>query len=265
MDTLQLVVLALVQGLTEILPISSSAHLVLVPHIAGWPDQGLSFDVALHIGTAIAIIAYFRADLARMTAAWFGSISQRRLDPDSRLMWGVLLGTIPAGLAGLLIGDFVETELRSPRFIACTLMVFALILWLADARGTRKREVASIGIHDAIIIGIAQAIALMPGVSRSGITMTAGLALGLTRQSAARFSFLLSLPIVLLAGALKMAQLALSPEPAHWPTLVLAAALSGVITFLCIHAFLKLLTHIGMLPFVIYRLILGVALLLYFG
>jgi undecaprenyl-diphosphatase len=264
-DSLQIVVLALVQGLTEILPISSSAHLALVPHIFNWPDQGLSFDVALHIGTAIAIIAYFRADLARMTTAWFGSIAQRKLDTDSRLMWGVLLGTIPAGLAGLLIADFVETELRSPRFIACTLIGFALLLWLADVRGARKREVASIGIRDAIIIGIAQAIALMPGVSRSGITMTAGLALGLTRQAAARFSFLLSLPIVLLAGTLRMAQLAVSPEPAHWPTLILASALSGIITFLCIHFFLKFLARAGMLPFVIYRLILGVGLIVYFG
>jgi undecaprenyl-diphosphatase len=130
MDILQIVVLALVQGLTEILPISSSAHLVLVPALTGWPDQGLSFDVALHIGTAIAIIAYFRSDLRRMTAAWFGSIAERRLDSDSQLMWGVLLGTIPAGVAGLLFADLVETQQRSPLFIAFTLIIFSLLLLL---------------------------------------------------------------------------------------------------------------------------------------
>ena len=265
MDTLQIVVLALVQGLTEILPISSSAHLVLVPALTGWPDQGLSFDVALHIGTAIAIIAYFRSDIGRMINAWLASITQRRLDSDSRLMWGVLLGTIPAGIAGLLFADFVETQLRSPLFIAFTLIIFALLLWLADARGARRREVATIGIRDAIIIGFAQAVALMPGVSRSGITMTAGLALGLTRQAAARFSFRLSLPVVLLAGLLKMTDLAMSPEPAHWPTLFFAAALSGIVTYLCIHFFLKFLARAGMLPFVIYRLALGVGLLVVFA
>lgn len=265
MDLIQIVVLALLQGLTEFLPISSSAHLILVPQITGWPDQGLVFDVAVHVGTLSAVVLYFHRQLVVMGREWGGSLVGRGLTPDARLAWAVLFGTIPVGLAGLLFSDVVETQLRSPLVIAAATIGFALLLWWADARGARRRDEHSIGWGDVLIIGIAQAIALIPGTSRSGITMTAGLMVGLTREAAARFSFLLSIPVIVLAGGLETLQLIERPAEAHWDVLLLGAALSGVSAYLCIHFFLKLLERIGMLPFVVYRLVLGVGLFLIFA
>ncbi|MDX1587369.1 MAG: undecaprenyl-diphosphate phosphatase [Oleiphilaceae bacterium] len=264
MDILQIIVLALVQGLTEILPVSSSAHLVLVPVFTGWRDQGLSFDVALHVGTVMAVILYFRKDLFTMATAWLRSVTGGGNSQEAQLAWGVILGTIPAGAAGLLLGGMVETHLRSPFFVAFTLIGFALLLWFADIRGKRQREVSSIGISDAVMIGMAQALALMPGVSRSGVTMTAGLALGLTRVAAARFSFLLSVPVILAAGSLETVHLVRSEEAVEWAPLFWGALLAGITTYACVHLLLKLLNRVGMWPFVLYRLVLGTGLLILF-
>ena len=265
MDFTPIVLLALVQGLTEFLPISSSAHLILVPILTGWQDQGLAFDVAVHVGTLAAVVVYFRRELLRMAREWLVSLTGRRLTVDAKLAWAVIVATIPAGLAGLLLDDLVEHILRSPLVIALATVGFGLLLWWADATGKRVRGEHQIGWRDVVVIGLAQALALIPGTSRSGITMTAGLAMGLTREAAARFSFLLSIPIILAAGGLETLKLADAPQPVAWDVLVSGAVLSGVSAFFCIHFFLKLLERVGMLPFVIYRLVLGVFLLAVFA
>ena len=208
MDTVQTILLALLQGLTEFLPISSSAHLILLPRLLGWEDQGLAFDVAVHVGTLLAVILYFHEDVRRLLLAWFASIVNRQMSADARLAWLVVLGTIPAALTGLLLDDVIETHLRSPLVIALTTIGFGVLLGVADQRGRQARREDSLSVMDVVWIGLAQALALIPGTSRSGVTMTAALALGLTRTAAARFSFLLSIPVILMAGSYKTLQLA---------------------------------------------------------
>ncbi|MCW9023348.1 MAG: undecaprenyl-diphosphate phosphatase [Gammaproteobacteria bacterium] len=264
MTLIQIIVLAILQGLTEFLPISSSAHLILFPKINGWDDQGLAFDVAVHVGTLAAVVWYFRYEIVSMTQDWLQSLAQRKKVGDSTLVWAVGFGTIPVGLAGLLFKDVIETSLRSPLVIAATTIIFGLLLWWADALGKRQRTEHSIGWRDIVVIGVAQAIALIPGTSRSGITMTAGLMMGLTRAAAARFSFLLSIPVIILAGGLSTLDLIQGTEAVDWNALVIGAVLSAISAYLCIHVFLKLLERIGMLPFVIYRMALGVLLLFLF-
>lgn len=264
MDLLQIALLALLQGLTEFLPISSSAHLILLPIIANWPDQGLAFDVAVHVGTLTAVIIYFRHTLRTLIIDWWQSILQKKTIGDSRLAWAVLFGTIPVGLAGLLLGDLIEIYLRSPLVIAATTISFGLLLGWADWTGKRQRSEHQLNWKDVLIIGIAQAVALVPGTSRSGITMTAGLILGLSRDAAARFSFLLSIPVIILAGGLKTFELTSSPTQTDWTVLASGVIFSAISAYLCIYLFLKLLERIGMAPFVIYRLLLGAILLVLF-
>ncbi|WP_297807584.1 undecaprenyl-diphosphate phosphatase [uncultured Methylophaga sp.] len=261
MTFMQILLLAMLQGLTEFLPVSSSAHLILLPIIANWQDQGLAFDVAVHVGTLSAVVFYFRHTLRKITADWWQSLLRRTAVGDSRLAWAVGFGTIPVGLAGLLLGDFIETALRSPLVIAITTIGFGLLLGWADWQGKRQRDEYSLGWRDVIIIGVAQALALIPGTSRSGITITAGLMLGLTRDAAARFSFLLSIPVILLAGGLKSVELVQSPLSVDWTALLTGAVLSAISAYICIFLFLKMLARMGMWPFVVYRLILGAILL----
>ncbi|WP_428634442.1 undecaprenyl-diphosphate phosphatase [Sedimenticola sp.] len=257
MELMHIILLAIVQGLTEFLPISSSAHLILFPKLNGWADQGLAFDVAVHVGTLSAVIWYFRHDITVILRDGFASLAQRKKVGDSNLFWAVGLGTIPVGLAGLLFKDLVETSLRSPLVIAATTIIFGLLLWWADVQGRRVRNEHTIGWRDVLVIGIAQAIALIPGTSRSGITMTAGLMMGLTRAAAARFSFLLSIPVIVLAGGLNALELIQAAQPVDWTALGLGVLFSAVSAYLCIVLFLRMLERIGMLPFMIYRLILG--------
>lgn len=264
MDIFQQIVLAVIQGLTEFLPISSSAHLILAPKLLGWQDQGLVFDVAVHVGTLCAVVIYFRQQLAHMTHDWFGSIRSRQLTAESRLAWGVLLGTIPVGLCGLLFKDSIELYLRSPVVIALSTILFGLLLWWSDYYGRQQRDEYSLTWLDILFIGVAQAIALIPGTSRSGITMTAALIAGLNRQAAARFSFLLSIPVITLAGLLAMKDLLQQQVNIEFSAIVTGTIISGVTAYACIHLFLKLLERIGMLPFVIYRLVLGAVLLVLF-
>jgi undecaprenyl-diphosphatase len=265
MEWFQVLVLALIQGITEFLPISSSAHLILVPVLTGWKDQGLAFDVAVHLGTLMAVVLYFRDELMSMTRDWIGSVSGKGMQGDARLAWGVLLGTIPVGLAGLLFKDVIETQLRSGEVIIATTIIFGLLLGYADWRAKQERSEHQIRWLDVLIIGIAQAIALIPGTSRSGITMTAGLMVGLTREGAARFSFLLSIPVIVLAGGLKLLDLIESAGPVDWMVLIVGTLISCVSAFLVIHYFLQILKRIGMWPFVIYRLVLGVFLIFFLG
>jgi undecaprenyl-diphosphatase len=257
MDYVQAIVLAIVQGLSEFLPISSSGHLILIPHFFGWSDQGLAFDVAVHIGTLLALLLYFRRQLGTMLTAWLDSVFRHRHSRDSRLAWQILVATVPVGVTGLLLGDFIEANLRSPLFVAGTLSFFGILMYLADRLSRGDRDEFSLSWPQALAIGCAQALALMPGTSRSGITMTAGRALGLSRSGAARFSFLLAIPGIGAAGAYEGLKLVTSPAPVDWQPMVVGvvfAALSGIA---CIHFLIRFIERIGLLPFTIYRLILA--------
>ena len=263
METFQIIILALIQGLTEFLPISSSAHLILVPHLTGWQDQGLAFDVAVHVGTLTAVVIYFRHEIRNMFFAWIASLGGQHSE-DSKLAWSVLIGTIPVGLAGLLFKDIIAEHLRSPSVIATTTIVFGLLLWYAAARDKGRRSEYSISWKDVLVIGCAQAIALIPGTSRSGITITAGMLMQLSPQASARFSFLLSIPVIVLAGGVETIDYLSVASIDDFNDLIFGAAISAVSAYLCIHFFLKLLDRIGMTPFVFYRLVLGLFLLMYF-
>lgn len=262
MDLWQIIALAIIQGLTEFLPISSSAHLILPSALLGWQDQGLAFDVAVHVGSLCAVLNYFRQDVFRMTRAWFRDTARRTVTDDSRLAWAVILGTIPAGLAGLLLNDFIENELRTGWVIATTTIGFGLALWWSDASGTRRRSLNAVTLKDALLIGFAQALALIPGTSRSGITITAALFLGLRREDAARFSFWLSIPLITAAGALKTLELMGQAGATDWYAIAWGTLLSFISALLCIHLFLHFLERIGLMPYVLYRLALGALLIL---
>lgn len=266
MDGLQIILLALVQGLTEFLPISSSAHLILAPRLLAMPDQGLAFDVAVHIGSLAAVIGYFRVEIARILLDLISSARARRLiSADARLGWMIALATLPIVFIGATFKALVEGDLRSPLVIAITTIGFGLMLWHYDRKGERTRDEFALGWKDALFVGLLQALAIAPGVSRSGITITAGLMLGLTREAASRFSFLLAIPTILMSGALVTLGLIQSPQPVAWGELLLGAGLSFGAAYLCIHLFLSLIERLGMLPFVIYRLLLGLAILWFLG
>jgi undecaprenyl-diphosphatase len=259
-DLYQVLLLAVVQGLTEFLPISSSAHLVIPPLLLGWPDQGLAFDVAVHVGTLSAVLLYYRRDLSNMIAAWLRSLSGEAPSEDSRLVWYLCLATVPAGLVGLAAGDYIERYLRNLPVIATTTLVFGLLLGLAQRLGAAPGAGRQLSLPLAMIIGLAQAMAPVPGVSRSGVTITAGLMMGMDRQGAARFSFLLSIPIIASAGALKFYDLVAASTTVNWSALVIGAAVSAVTAYLCIAVFLRLLDRVGLMPFVYYRIALAVLL-----
>lgn len=272
MDSIQIIVLALVQGLTEFLPISSSAHLILVPQILGWNDQGLAFDVATHFGTLLAVLWYFRHDLHPLFVDWLKSIRLKRTTGNSLLAWGVILGTIPAALAGYLLDDYAE-YLRNPLLIASTTLIFGALLWYADATSQKQLALLKTRDEDAsqksehqmnlkmiLFIGFAQALALIPGTSRSGITITAALLMGMSRKASARFSFLLSIPLILAASLLKTVELNGSSVHLAWMDIFWGTSLSAISAYLCIHFFIRLLDSVGMMPFIIYRFFLGIVL-----
>jgi len=261
MDLVQAIILALVQGITEFLPVSSSAHLLLVPVFAGWPDQGLAFDVALHVGSLAAVLIYFRQDIGRMLIAWIASITRREFNEDSRLAWAVLFATIPGCIAGLLFKDIISTAMLSPLVSSFGLIFFGILLGWADWRRRGKRSENGMTKWDVLCIGCAQAVALIPGTSRSGITMTAALFLGFSREAAARFSFLLSIPVIVLAGMLETNELLEQLVPVDWIAMTVGTLVSGISAYLCIYYFLSFINRIGMQPFVIYRIALGILLI----
>jgi undecaprenyl-diphosphatase len=257
-DSLQAIVLALVQGITEFLPISSSAHLILVPRFLGWEDQGLAFDVAVHFGTLTAVIYYFRGELRAILSGWCRSVARRPHDAAAaRLGWTLLVATLPLIVAGPLLQGLVETTLRSPPVIAAATAFFGLLLWVADRRPDRVGRLGHVSLGAGLLIGLAQVLALIPGTSRSGITMTAGLALGLDRETAARFSFLLAIPAIAGAAVLELVDLLQSPNPVPWGQIGLGLAVAAVSAWLCIRLFLEFIQRIGMVPFVAYRLVLA--------
>ena len=260
MTLIQIVVLALIQGLTEFLPVSSSAHLILGSVVFAWPDQGLVFDVATHLGTLLAALVYFRRDWLDMAGACLKAPQTHEDRRHRKMAMLIALATLPALLVGGLAPDFVEKYLRDITVIAWTTVGFGLLLGLVEWFAPKSRTVESIGLRDAVWIGLAQACALVPGVSRSGITITAGRLLSLSPDAAARFSFLLAVPIIAAAGTFGIYRVAAGNAGIDWAQFGLALLLSFLAGWVCIAAFLALLRRVGLMPFVIYRLALGAAL-----
>ena len=252
----QALILAVVQGLTEFLPISSSAHLILPTLLLGWPDQGLAFDVAVHLGTLLAVLGYFRRDLAQLVSAGWTGIKTRQMNPALGEIACLALASVPALLAGLLLGDRADA-LRTLPVLAATSIVFAVLLACADHRRAAPRAAARVSWRVALFIGVAQAFALIPGTSRSGVTITAALLAGLPRAAAARFSFLLSIPIIAGAAALKTGEWLAAGAAVSAALLALAIAAAALTAYACIAVFLAWVERVGMLPFVVYRLLLG--------
>ena len=264
MQPLQLILVALVQGLTEYLPISSTAHLILLPRLFGWPDQGLAVDVAANTGTLMAVVAYFRKDLAAYARALLPG--DRDVDPAARRMLPLLaLASVPVLVVGIAAGDWIAGDARSPGVIAWATIGFGLLLGVADRWGARERRLEQVNWRNALVFGLAQATALIPGASRAGVVISAGRLLGFDRESSARFAFLLALPVGvfvagkdgldLMSGALPLSQL---------PSLFLVAALSGIVGYLVIGGLLAWLRRRGLQVFVGYRLVLGAVLLILF-
>lgn len=256
-----IIVLAIIQGLTEFLPVSSAAHLILGGKVMGWPDQGLVFDLATHLGTLLAVLVYFRRELADMLVAVFRPGDSDTCRADRALAGWLVLASIPALAAGAIMHDLVEFYLRDLRVIAVMTLVFGGVLWWADAVGGRQRELADVGWRAALTIGLAQALALVPGVSRSGITISAARFLGFGPEAAARFSFLLSIPIIAAAGGYGALRVATRDASIDWLQFGLAVGFAALAGWACIAAFLALLRRVGLLPFVLYRLALGLVLL----
>ena len=270
MTVLQAIILGIVQGLTEFLPISSSGHLILVPWLFNWhvlledPELNKTFDVALHLGTFFSLLVYFWRDIGRLLAAWGRTISRRRVDStEGKLAWLIILSTIPAAVVGVAFEDVIVNRLGKPWMIAALMIVFAGVMYAIDRLARHEREMAQMGWVDALLIGAAQALSLAPGVSRSGVTMVTGLALRLTRETAARYSFLMSIPVVGGAALYKGLQVAGEglPEGSAVPFAagIASAALSG---FAAIWFLLAYLRRHDFTPFVVYRLAVGVGALI---
>ena len=257
MSDIQVIVLAIVQGLTEFLPISSSGHLVLVPKFFGWTDQGMAFDVAMHFGSLTAVLIYFRGDILALLRGTGRVLTADVSSIEARLALAIGLGTIPAAVVGLTLGDWIGTHLRSPTVIAGTLAGYAVVMLLVDRFGAKSRMLSTITIRDALLIGVAQALALVPGTSRSGITISAGLALGFERTEAARFSFLLAVPVILLATAYELTILATSETAVAWGQLAFGAVVAAVVAYLSIEFFMRFVNRVGLLPFALYRIALA--------
>ncbi|MGD8398871.1 MAG: undecaprenyl-diphosphatase UppP [Anaerolineae bacterium] len=265
MSLLQAIILGIVQGATEFVPVSSSGHLVLVPWFLGWESPGLVFDTMLHMGTLLAVLAYFWRDWWRLISAWLRGLVRRDWsDPDARLAWLLLAGTVPAAVIGFLFEDFFESLFAAPAWVSFFLLVTAALLAASEWLGRRAREIDGLRWPDAVVIGLGQAAAIAPGISRSGATIAAGLGRGLARAAAARFSFLLATPIILGAGVFKMTDLLAAPDPlAQAPVLVagfVAAAISG---YACIWGLLRYLQRGRLYPFAVYCTVLGLTGLLW--
>jgi undecaprenyl-diphosphatase len=273
MQILAAAILGVIQGLTEFLPISSSAHLILVPWFLGWKPEGLAFDVALHVGTAVAVLAYFWKDWMRLAGEALAGLKRRNpcATQPAKLFWLLAVGTLPALVAGLALEKTVEARLRSPLVIVLTLAGLAVLLFLAERKSRLNRSIEAYTWSDAVWIGLCQAAALIPGVSRSGVTMTAALYRNSDRSSAARFSFLLSTPVIVGAGMLqgwRLAESALHPGaaavPINWAALGAGTAVAAVTGFFCIGFFLRYLRTNTFTPFVLYRIIFAAIILVYY-
>ncbi len=252
------IILGIVQGLTEFLPISSTAHVLIVSQIFGWQDPGAAFSAVTQIGTEIAVLVYFRNDIARIISIWFRSLrdASLRTNLDARMGWYIIIGTIPISLLGLIFSDQIETAARNLWLVAIMLIVFGVVLGVADALGSRKHDLTELNRRDGLLFGIGQAFALIPGVSRSGATISTGLALGYTRESAARYAFLLAIPAVLASGFYELTKIGKDTNAAWGPTL-LATVIAFFVGIAVISWLLKYVTTHTYKPFVLYRIILG--------
>jgi len=261
MTAVQAIAFGLVQGLGEFLPISSSAHLIVLPWAMGWEDPGLAFDVMLHMGTLAALLVYFAGDLGRLGLALLRSVVERRIgaDPDRRLAWLVIVGSLPGGAIGFVLEKAAESALRSKVIVGVAIIAMGVVLFLADRYAPRRRKLGDLRWTDALLIGLAQAAAMVPGVSRSGSTITAGRLLGLDRDAAARFSFLLAVPITAGAGLLKVPKLVKAGGVDGM--VILGTVVAGVSGFVAIGWLLRLVKTRSYLPFVVYRVIFGAAVL----
>jgi undecaprenyl-diphosphatase len=263
------VVLGVVQGLTEFLPISSSAHLRIVGEAFGWDDPGAAFTAITQIGTEIAVLLYFRRDIGRIIAAWVASLAGRRKgDPDARMGWLIIVGSIPIVVLGLLFQDRIETTLRDLRIVAIALVAFSLILYWADRVGAKRRELDQLTVGHGIAFGFAQAMALVPGVSRSGGTITMGLFLGYTRAAAARYSFLLAVPAVLGSGFFQAYEALtgdVAGETVDWGPTIVATVIAFGVGLSVIAWLLRYLNRGSFTPFVVYRVVLGLTVLALVG
>ncbi|MGD9050090.1 MAG: undecaprenyl-diphosphatase UppP [Anaerolineae bacterium] len=260
MQIIQAIILGLIQGATEFIPVSSSGHLVLVPWLLGWPSPGLVFDTVVHWGTLVAVLAYFWRDWLALIGAWVrGLVRWDWRDPLARLMWLLLLGSIPAAVIGFLLEDFFESLFGEPVWVSVFLLITAGLLAVSERLGKRRREVEDLRWADALIIGLGQAAAIAPGISRSGATMATGLFRGLKRPDAARFSFLLATPIIFGAGLFKLLDLFSTPDPlAQIPALVAGFLTAAIVGYLCIWGLLRYLQRGNLYPFAIYCALLGV-------
>ncbi|MEI7520684.1 MAG: undecaprenyl-diphosphate phosphatase [Thermoleophilia bacterium] len=269
MSLLQSIVLGIVQGLTEFLPISSSAHLRIVPALFGWSDPGAEFTAIIQMGTMAAVVIYFRRDLWNVVTTWFRSLTRPRLrsDLNARMGWYLIIGTIPIVIFGFLFRHQIETGARSLYLMGVTLIVFGLLLGAADSLGSKRRPVESVSRKDAIVVGLAQAMALIPGVSRSGATITAGLVMGFDREAAARFSFLLSVPAIVLSGLYELAkEVGGSGSMGAGPGSVLVATIvSFIVGYASIAFLLRWLMKHSLYIFVVYRVALGLIVLILAG
>ncbi|MFG2651963.1 undecaprenyl-diphosphate phosphatase [Streptomyces sp. NPDC048436] len=278
MSWLESFILGLVQGLTEFLPISSSAHLRLTAAFAGWHDPGAAFTAITQIGTEAAVLIYFRKDIARIISAWFGSLFGKvpRSDHDAQMGWLVIVGSIPIGVLGVTFKDQIEGPFRDLRLIATTLIVMGIVLGIADRLAARdetggkhravkeRKSLKELGVRDGLIFGICQAMALIPGVSRSGATISGGLLMGYTREAAARYSFLLAIPAVLASGAFELKD---AGEGGHvsWGPTIFATIIAFIVGYAVIAWFMKFITTKSFMPFVYYRIALGLALFVLVG
>jgi len=259
---LQAIVLGISQGLTEFLPISSTAHTLIVSKLLGWPDPGAAFTAVSQIGTELAVVLYFRRDIARILKAWLGSLlnSSLRSDPDAKMGWYVIIGTIPIGVAGLLFKSSIETTARNLWLVAGALIVMGVLLGVADKFAKHTKDESELGAKNAVLFGFGQALALIPGVSRSGATITAGLAMGYRRDVVARYSFLLAIPAVFASAALTAGDIS-SDTFVNWPATIVATGVAFVVGYFVIASLMKYLQTRTFLPFVIYRIALGSVLL----
>jgi undecaprenyl-diphosphatase len=262
MSLLESIVLGIVQGLTEFLPISSTGHLRIVPALLGWDDPGAAFTAVIQLGTTAAVLIYFREDLWRIARAWLASIRhrERRSELDARLGWFIVLGTIPIGIFGLAFKDQIENGARDLYLIGAALVLFSFVMLAGERAATQRREIDSLGPRDALVIGLAQALALIPGVSRSGSTITAGLFTGLSRESAARYSFLLSTPAIVLAALLELKSIVGGEEHTHTGAgaIIVATVLAFIVGYWSIAFLLRYVSRHSLGAFIAYRIALGV-------
>jgi undecaprenyl-diphosphatase len=265
LDVLQAVSLALIQGITEFLPISSSAHLILPAAILGWPDQGLAFDTAVHFGSLLAVVWYFRLDIVTLCAALWESATSGQHSKDSRFAVNLIIASLPIIPVGFLFRFEIEQHLRTLDVIIITTVLFAILLLFADRAGRKKLTDTDLNWKQALLIGASQCLALIPGTSRSGITITTALLAGFTREDASRISFLISIPTIAGASVLKLTDLASSDMQINWGFFLIGSMVAMFSAYLCIRLFLDFISRIGFLPFVIYRIVLGGLLLVLFA